>query len=226
MKGSCIYLCPHYAIFGSSNRRNVFRFSLFFSFFLSVYFYAEGTGDLYIKAECSNLTQTYSLEDCWIIRNTEQTLTGTSSTITHTLGMDSIGDISSIDFELTFQFKQTNKFGGVINIGPASEWSVSPVKGDYRLSFGSDSQSNTLKSYYCVRTTSTDGGYGTSINSNTYYNMKIVRESGDVKFYLEGTLISTKTQSFWSNYNQFSIYGITWSSSSGLAVKDIKLKKL
>lgn len=191
----------------------------------SVGYVSKGAGDLNIKVECMNLQETYGISDCTIARPTEQSLTGTSSTKVHSLNIDSIGDLSNTNFELAFKFKMTQDYGGVLSIGASNEWSTSPTKANYRLSLGSDSQSGTKKRYAGVRTTSTNDVYGSAISSNTYYDCKIVRNGNDVSFYFDGTSFSSKTQSFFEDYSDFSIYGITWRYCS-IAVKDITLKPL
>lgn len=188
-------------------------------------YFSRAAGDVTITAECMSLQETYGISDCTIARPTEQSLTGTSSIKVHSLNIDSIGDLSNTNFELAFKFKMTQDYGGVLSIGASNEWSTSPTKANYRLSLGSDSQSGTKKRYAGVRTTSTNGVYGSAISSNTYYDCKIVRNGNDVSFYFDGTSFSSKTQSFFEDYSDFSIYGITWSYCS-IAVKDITLKPL
>ena len=187
----------------------------------TVSYSATGAGDLNIKASSGIIfSEIYALQDCYITKLTEQTFQGSTGTATRSIGLDTIGDIHSMDFELSFKFKSNNP-GGAIAIGASSEWSIDPVKANYRLLLGSDA----LKQYYAVRTTSTNESYGSSISSNTYYDCKIVRNGTSVEFYYDGTKIGTKTQSFMSNYSSFSIYGIGWGSGS-VTVKDIKLKPL
>lgn len=193
---------------------------------VATYSYSStGAGDITFSAECDLVSETYGISDCTIARPTEQSLTGTSSTKVHSLNIDSIGDLSNTNFELAFKFKMTQDYGGVLSIGASNEWSTSPTKANYRLSLGSDSQSETKKRYAGVRTTSTNNVYGSAISSNTYYDCKIVRNGNDVSFYFDGTSFGSKTQSFFEDYSDFSIYGITWRYCS-IAVKDITLKPL
>ena len=140
--------------------------------------------------------------------------------------MDSIGDLSDVDFELSCQVNMYAIYGGVVCVGASSQWSTSLTLANYRLTIGTDTQSGTPKAYCSVRTTSTSESYGSQISRSTYYPMKMIREGHDVKFYLGDDLITTKTESFMADYNSFSIYGITWSETSKLDVKDIKLKPL
>ena len=56
----------------------MFRFSYYFFpyfFWCSVYFYAEGAGDLYIRAECMNVSEIYAIEDCTYYSTTRHTRT-------------------------------------------------------------------------------------------------------------------------------------------------------
>lgn len=192
----------------------------------TVSYNSQGAGDVTITAECMSLQETYDIEDCIASKLPEQIFLPSSSTTTYSVGLDSIGDIHNTDFELNFKYKATNKFGGALNIGASSEWSVSPVKANYRLSIGSDTQSLVLKRYCAVRTTSTSGTYGNNISYDTYYDCKIVREGNNVSFYFDGSLITTQTLSFFEDYSDFSIYGVSWGENSSAIVKDIKLKPL
>lgn len=188
---------------------------------------SHGVGDLEVYAKVNNITsESCLIEDCIAAKSIEQLLYSGSYTTTNSLGLDSIGDLSDVDFELSCQVNMYAVYGGVVCVGASSQWNISPVLADYRLAIGMDTQSGTPKAYCSVRTTSTNYFYGPQISRETYYPMKIVREGHDVKFYLGDDLITTKTESFMADYESFSIYGTTWNESSQIKVKDIKLKPL
>ena len=139
---------------------------------------------------CMFLQETYSLEDCLITKLTETTITNSSGTKISTIGMDTIPDISSTNFK--FEFDGTGN--GVLNIGAKNQWSSSSA--NYRLTTGYADNKN----YWSVRTTSTNEGYGSSASTSTQYHYKIEREGTTIRFYVDDTLIQTRTSvSFLSN---------------------------
>lgn len=69
---------------------------------------------------------------------------------------------------------------------------------------------------------------GHSINTNTYYTAKIVKEGTTVKFYWNGTLIrtdSTTASSWIGNYNTESVKFTTWQSNT-IYMKNLSVKPL
>ena len=173
------------------------------------------------KIQCNLVSESYVIEDCIATTLTETTVTGTSSgSNPHSINLDTITNLGN--FELLFDFKTTGK-GGVLNIGAKSQWSTSPVKANYRVSLGVDD--STLKLYCASRTTSTSGSTGSTYTENQYYAMKISHNGNTTKFYVDGVELASKTVSFWSNYSEFSIYALNWSTNN-IIFKNLKLKPL
>lgn len=177
---------------------------------------AVGSGDLSLTAKVGSLvSETYTIEDCLIAQLTETTITNTSGTKISSIGMDTLPNIQNTDFKL--EFDQTGN--GVLNIGSKNDWSSNSA--NYRLTIGYADG----KTYWSVRTTSTNEGYGSNASTSTEYHYKIEREGTSVRFYVDDTLIQTRTVSFLSNYSTWSIYSIIWGNGTQ-KVKNIKLKPL
>ena len=182
---------------------------------------SQGVGDVTITAECMNLVQTYSLEDC-IIANVNASYTGTSiSDTVYSLGYDEIADLSSIDFEMEWTFRQT-ACGCDVCLGASSEFSVTPIKSNYRVLLG-NSGAGAIR--YGYRTTSTNASTTGSIGVNTDVSMRIVKEGTTFKYYVNNELLGTKTVSFWTNYNMFGIHTVQWNTGT-TTISNLKIKPL
>jgi len=161
------------------------------------------------------LQETYVIEDCWNISLTEQSITNSSGTKITSIGLDTVHNVQSDDFILEFD----GKGNGVLNIGSKNNWSQSTA--NYRATIGyADGYS-----YYAIRTTSSEEGYGSSETTTTYYHYKIVKQGHTVKYYVDEQLIATKTESFFTNYDTWSIYSIIWGSGTQ-TIKNIRIKAL
>jgi hypothetical protein len=130
--------------------------------------------------------------------------------------MDTVHNVQNEDFALVFD----HKGNGNLNIGAKSEYNP-PSVGNYRLTLGT----YTNKHYYSVRTSSTDEGQGSSANSSTYYTYKIEKQGTTVKFYVDDTLLATKTVNFFADYSEWSIYNIKWGGGTDY-MRNIRLKAL
>ena len=182
---------------------------------------SQGVGDVTITAECMNLVQTYSLEDC-IIANVNASYTGTSTNDTvYSLGYDEIADLSSIDFEMEWTFRQT-ACGCDVCLGASSEFSVTPIKSNYRVLLG-NSGAGAIR--YVYRTISTNASTTGSIGINTDVSMRIVKEGTTFKYYVNNELLGTKTVSFWTNYHMFGVHTVQWNRGT-TTISDLKIKQI
>lgn len=176
---------------------------------------ANGDGDVTITVECSNLQETYTIEDCLITLLPETTIVNDSGTKISSIGLDTIPNIQNTDFILSFE----HKGNGTLSIGSKNSWSSSSA--NYRLTLGYADN----KHYYSVRTSSTNEGYGASASTSTNYEYRIEREGSSIRFYQGETLITTQTATFLTSYNTWSIYSLIWGSATSV-FKNIKLKPL
>ena len=182
---------------------------------------SQGVGDVTITAECMNLVQTYSLEDC-IIANVNASYTGTSTNDTvYSLGYDEIADLSSIDFEMEWTFRQTAR-GCDVCLGVSSEFSVTPIKSNYRVFLGN---SGAGEIRYGYRTTSTFTSTTGSIGINTDVSMRIVKNGTSFKYYVNNELLETKRVSFWVNYHMFGVHTVQWNRGT-TTISDLKIKQI
>ena len=161
-------------------------------------------------------SETYVVEDCWNVLLSEGSISNSSGTKISSISLDSVHNVQNDNFVLEF-----DGYGnGTLNIGSASSWSGSSA--NYRLTIGYAD----AKNYWSVRTTSTNEGYGSSASTTTWYKYRIEREGTTVRFYVDDTLIQTRTSvSFIGNYSSWSIYSIIWGSATQ-KYKNIRLKPL
>lgn len=182
---------------------------------------SQGVGDVTITAECMNLVQTYSVSDC-IIANVNVSYTGTSTSDTvYSLGYDEIADLSGIDFEMEWTFRQTAR-GCDVCLGASSEFSVTPIKSNYRVLLG-NSGAGAIR--YGYRTTSTNASTTGSIGVNTDVSMRIVKNGTSFEYYVNDKLLGTKTVSFWTNYDMFGIHTVQWNTGT-TTISNLKIKPL
>ena len=187
----------------------------------TVSYNSQGVGDVTITAECMNLTKTLSIEDC-IIANVNASYTGTSvSDTVYSLGYDEIADLSSIDFEMEWTFRQT-ACGCDVCLGASSEFSVTPIKSNYRVLLG-NSGAGAIR--YGYRTTSTFASIMGSIGINTDVSMRIVKEGTTFQYYVNNVLLGTKTVSFWTNYHMFGVHTVQWNRGT-TTISDLKIKQI
>ena len=186
---------------------------------------SQGVGDVTITAECMNLVQTYSLEDC-IIANVNASYTGTSTNDTvYSLGYDEIADLSSIDFEFSFKFHQTS-YGCDVCLGASSEFTVSPIKSNYRIFIGNSGSGKTRYGYRTTSTVNAGGSTSGEVSLNTTHNMKIVKEGTLFKYYLNDRLLGSKTiTGFWVNYHMFGVHTVQWNRGT-TTISDLKIKQI
>ena len=186
---------------------------------------STGVGDVTITAECMNLTKTLSIEDC-IIANVNASYTGTSTSDTvYSLGYDEITDLSNVNFEFSFKFNQTN-YGCDVCLGASSEFSVSPIKSNYRIFIGNSGGGNTRCGYRSTSTSNIGGSTSGEVSLNTTHNMKIVKEGDFFKYYLNDKLLGSKTiPIFWTNYHMFGVHTVQWNHGT-TTISDLKIKQI
>ena len=186
---------------------------------------STGGGDVTITAEGMNLTKTLSIEDC-IIANVNASYTGTSlSDTVYSLGYDEIADLSSIDFEFSFKFHQT-RYGCDVCLGASSEFSVSPVKSNYRVFIGNSGDGKTRYGYRTTSTTNTGGSTSGEVSMNTTHNMKIVKEGTHFKYYLNDRLLGSEIiPNFWADYHMFGVHTVQWNRGT-TTISDLKIKQI
>ena len=187
---------------------------------------STGAGDVTFKATVSSVeSSTVTVEDCIFYHPTAISYTGTSTSDTvYSLGYDQIADLSSTNFEFTWTFRQTS-YGGDVCLGASSEFSVSPIKSNYRVYIGGTGTGKTRYGYRTTSTTNTEGSTSDAVSLNTDHNMKIVRNGNTFTYYFNGNQLGTKTVSFFGNYSMFGIHTVQWNKGT-TTISNIKIKKV
>ena len=186
---------------------------------------STGVGDVTITAEGMALQGTCSIEDC-ILANVNASYTGTSTSDTvYSLGYDEIADLSNVDFEFSFKFHQT-RYGCDVCLGASSEFSVSPIKSNYRIFIGNSGNGNTRCGYRSTSTSNIGGTATAEVSTNTTHNMKIVKEGDFFKYYLNDKLLGSKTiPAFWTDYHMFGVHTVQWNRGT-TTISDLKIKQI
>ena len=185
---------------------------------------STGVGDVTITAEGMALQETCNIEDC-ILANVNASYTGTSTSDTvYSLGYDEIADLSNIDFEFSFKFHQTG-YGCDVCLGASSEFSVSPIKSNYRIFIGNSGSGNTRCGYRTKSTTNDGGSTSGEVSLNTTHNMKIVKEGTHFKYYLNDKLLGSKIPGFWTDYHMFGVHTVQWNRGT-TTISDLKIKQI
>lgn len=186
---------------------------------------STGVGDVTITAEGMALQGTCSIEDC-IIANVNASYTGTSTNDTvYSLGYDEIADLSSIDFEFSFKFHQTS-YGCDVCLGASSEFTVSPIKSNYRIFIGNSGSGKTRYGYRTTSTTNTGGSTSGEVSLNTTHNMKIVKEGTHFNYYLNDRLLGSEIiPNFWTDYHMFGVHTVQWNRGT-TTISDLKIKQI
>lgn len=186
---------------------------------------STGVGDVIITVEGMALQETCSIEDC-ILANVNASYTGTSTSDTvYSLGYDEIADLSNVDFEFSFKFHQTS-YGCDVCLGASSEFTVSPIKSNYRIFIGNSGNGNTRYGYRTQSTVNAGGSTSGEVSLNTTHNMKIVKQGTLFKYYLNDRLLGSNTiTGFWANYHMFGVHTVQWNRGT-TTISDLKIKQI
>lgn len=184
---------------------------------------SAGSGDVTFKATVSSVeSSTITVEDCIFYHPTAISYTGTSTSDTvYSLGYDQIADLSSTNFEISCDYISTGK-GCYFCLGASSEFSVSPVKSNYRIYIGGTG--GGAGGYGARSTTSSSSESGT-ITSNTDYTLKMVRNGSTVTYYNGTSTMGTKTVNWFGNYSMYGIHTVQWHKGT-TTISNIKIKKV
>ena len=167
---------------------------------------SQGIGDIYIEALCGvSVSKTFALQDCWKYDGTEHTETFSSSSANSILY-----DVGTSDCIVELDV-QTDGY-------------------NYLCGLGHFNQSNTLTEHISYGATSNGGTKWISSQSSSegakltsYYSLKWVRTSNNMKLYLNGSVIIDTTQSMVTTLNKLLISN--WNSKT-IKYKNLKVKPL
>ena len=181
---------------------------------------STGVGDVTITAECMNLTETYTLEDCNYYSETGTTLIQNDSTDT------------SYPSDIPYHHEGTGKymveFDFTMKTSLRFYYANSKVtaKGDkqnYGYGFSRDASGRFVIS---TRTTTTSNStYTTGLANGEERRIKMIIDGTTVSFYDNGNLIRTQTNE-WLTTNPPAYFSwATWGTGT-VTVKNIKIKPL
>ena len=181
---------------------------------------SQGVGDVIITAECMNLTETYTLEDCNYYSETGTTLIQNDST-------DSDYP-SNIPYHHEGTGKYMVEFDFTMKTSLRFYYANSKVtsKGDgvyYGYGFSRDASGRFVIS---TRTTTTSNStYTTGLANGEERRIKMIIDGTTVSFYDNGNLIRTQTNE-WLTTNPPAYFNwATWGTGT-VTVKNIKIKPL
>ena len=181
---------------------------------------STGVGDVTITAECMNLTETYTLEDCNYYSETGTTLIQNDSTDT--------GYPSDIPYHHEGTEKYMVEFDFTMKTSFRFYYANTKLtsKGDplhYGYGFSRDASGKFVIS---TRTTTTSNStYTTGLADGEERRIKMIIDGTTVSFYDNGNLIRTQTNE-WLTTNPPAYFSwATWGTGT-VTVKNIKIKPL
>ena len=185
----------------------------------TVSYYGQGTGDIYIEAECTFVSETYSVVDADYYNPTGVTFTSNSSTDRkEASGLESYSYNVPSKFEVSYDY--------TITTGSNLRWyfeSTSQSSNNYGLGFQKNTNNN--QGVFTVRTTSSSNTNGGTIALNQTVNIRIVRDGDSVQFYLDNTLITTKTVTWIDTYKPYTFGWGVWGTGTA-KIENIIVKPL
>ena len=186
----------------------------------TVSYNSQGVGDVTITAECMNLTETYTLEDCNYYSKTGTTLIQNDSTDT--------GYPSDIPYHHEGTEKYMVEFDFTMKTSFRFYYANTELtsKGDplnYGYGFSRDASGRFVIS---TRTTTTSNStYTTGLANGEERRIKMIIDGTTVSFYDNGNLIRTQTNE-WLTTNPPAYFSwATWGTGT-VTVKNIKIKPL
>ena len=181
---------------------------------------SQGVGDVTITAECMNLTETYTLEDCNYYSETGTTLIQNDSTDTsypsdipyHHEGTEKY----MVEFDFTMKTSLRFYYAN-------SKVTAKGDKQNYGYGFSRDASGKFVIS---TRTTTTSNStYTTGLVNGEERRIKMIIDGTTVSFYDNGNLIRTQTND-WLTTNPPAYFSwATWGTGT-VTVKNIKIKSL
>ena len=198
----------------------------------TVYYLGIGAGDIYIKAECRLLIQTYVIEDCLKVgfKSTDTfhaIASSNSMTVTDGVatGYNKLTDYTvpmSSDFEITIDYQCSRSEGGLVfadltntNNSDKNTYQILTQGSTDGINF--NGYTNTTRSFH--KTISSSSGL------NQYNTIKFVKQSGTVSAYFNGTLIGSNSV-LNNGITDLCIGMYRWNTSNTQSMKNLKIKPL
>lgn len=181
---------------------------------------SQGVGDVTITAECMNLTETYTLEDCNYYSETGTTLIQNDSTDSDYPSGIPYHHEGTEKYMVEFDFTMKTSFRFYYNNTKVTS-KGDPI--DYGYGFSRDASGKFVIS---TRTTTTSNStYTTGLANGEERRIKMIIDGTTVSFYDNGNLIRTQTNE-WLTTNPPAYFNwATWGTGT-VTVKNIKIKPL
>lgn len=184
---------------------------------------SQGVGDVTITAECMNLQETYSIQDCSYYNTTEVTRSSTNgSTIYDNNLIQSLPSKCEISFDL-YSDSSSDTGEHRFFILPKSQYNsgtTQPTNAIYVDAY-------KTKMNIGKRESSTVGLYtNLAYGSGSYRNFKIIKDGTDLTFYIDDNLIGTSIISWIGNYSDYCLSMMRWTTSGTSKMKNVKFKPL
>ena len=186
---------------------------------------STGVGDVTITAECMNLTETYSLEDCSYYNTNEVSRTTTNGS---TIYDNNLSMSLSPDCEISYEIWSDNT-----NTTGEHRYFILPLS---QYNSGTKQPQNAL---YFDQVGGNNGNLGKRENNSTvsllnnfnctgstYHTIKYVKNGTSVKMYVDDELKVTATISWIDNYSDYSLSMMRWSSKGTSKIRNVKFKPL
>jgi hypothetical protein len=188
----------------------------------TVSYLGQGTGDIYIKADCMILSEIYVIEDCYVSDDATSDkgywVKSGAGTLTSTFTNNGL-EVSVSNTDAYYKMNTGFPLNFIVECKITDILRVSGYMGEVMVN-GICLQNNNNELY--LYDTSNWGGHSTYAGTISINDIvKFVCDGSNVSVYLNNNLIGTKTKN--SNYNGFYIKGCC---NRGITVKDIKIKPL
>ena len=187
----------------------------------SQYLYqSAGVGDVTITAECMNLTETYTLEDCNYYSETGTTLVQNDSTDTSYPSNIPYHHEGTGKYMVEFDFTMRTQFRFYY---ASTEVTAKGDPIDYGYGFSRDASGNFVIS---TRTTTTsNSSYTTGLTNGETRRIKMIIDGTTVSFYDNGNLIRTQTNDWLTTHPPAYFSWATWTTGT-VTVRNIKVKQI
>lgn len=186
---------------------------------------SQGVGDVTITAECMNLTEIYSIEDCSYYNTNEVSRTTTNGS---TIYDNNLSMGLSSNCEISYEIWSDNS-----NISGEHRYFLLPLS---QYNSGTTQPQNAL---YFDQVGGNNGNFGKRENNSTvsllknfsctgstYHTIKYVKNGTSVKMYVDDELKVTETISWIDNYSDYSLSMMRWSSKGTSKIRNVKFKQI
>ena len=190
---------------------------------------SQGVGDVTITAECMNLVQTYSIEDCNYYNTAEVTRSSTNgSTIYDTNLSQALPTNCEISYDMWSQ-SPSNTSEHRYFLMPKNKWSSGTTQPTEALYFDyhTDSSGNGQGNFGKRESNSTiklSDFFNATIS--TWHTVKYIKEGTTIKMYFDDVLEHIATISWIDNFTDYTLSMMRWRTGGTSKIKNVKFKPL